>query len=89
MAISQGKQIKSIQRGVLTIPNGSATATATIAQVDPQKSTLTFAGWDTIETGSQQGTMSVALENATTVRGEKYAAGSTTLTATYQVVEYY
>lgn len=69
-----GSQIKSIQRGTITI-SGSASATATITAVNTSKSELRFLGARTIDdTVNAWGTSTIELTNSTTITARWYSA---------------
>lgn len=83
--------VKSVQRGIITIAGGKASATATINAVNMSKSEISYAG---LLTGSDYGGTSTAthlvLTNATTVTATRGTSGYTTkVEIPYQVVEYY
>lgn len=90
-----GGSIKSIQRGVITIPtNGTGTGSATITAVDTSKSVLHLLGFGgyTVVDGSGTNLLSyLVLTNSTTIT----AAGGYSTTNGYpaqiswQIVEYY
>lgn len=91
-----GNQIKSIQRGVITVGTGQASATATITEVDTSKSILSLLGVSTSLTyASSQSSGNrlfyLTLTNSTTIT----ATGGTIRTTdqatlvSWQIVEYY
>lgn len=76
--------IKLIQRGVISVPSGSTTATATITAVDTSKSILSNLGRHIdISRGG-----SLTLTNSTTITAT-CTTGSSNTTISYQLVEYY
>lgn len=90
--------IKSIQTGTIVIATGSTSNTATITSVTTTKSVLTLLGMQSSDSmsfgssgsapGSTIGTLT--LTDATTVTfARNNSTGSRTLTAAFQVVEYY
>jgi len=83
-----GQRIKSIQRGVLTVIAGSATAT--ISSVDTSKSILSFLGNTAYNNGtSGTGDIYIELIDSTTIRGTRQSpTGGAGTFVSYQVVEY-
>lgn len=86
----QRSMIRSIQRGVLSIPNGSSTAAATISTVDMPNSVLSVSQdgdgavgrWDA-STGT------VVLTNATTITATRTTITGDVLRTSYEVIEYW
>ena len=67
-----GRPIKSTQRGVIVIPNGTSSATATISAVNTAKSELRFLGSTGTNGASPTGyvTSRIQLTNSTTLTAE-------------------
>lgn len=67
-----GRAIKSMQRGIIVIPDNTTTATATISAVNTAKSELRFLGSNGITTAGPVGyvTSSIQLTNSTTLTAE-------------------
>ena len=84
------RPIKSIQRGIITIPNGTSTATATISAVNTAKSELRFLGSTGANGGSPTGfvTSRIQLTNSTTLTAEStaFAYGHA---LSWELTEYY
>jgi len=86
----QRSMIRSIQRGVLSVPNGSSTAAATITSVDPNNSVLSVSQdgdgavnrWD-----ASVGT--VVFTNATTITATRTTTTGDVLRTSYEVIEYW
>lgn len=77
-----GNRIKSIQRGMITIPNNAASATATIASVDTTKTELRMLGFSC--GGSDNSALPrISLTSSTQItatrQGTADAIGSTTV----------
>ena len=86
--------VKSIQRGTITIPASTASKTATITAVNPDKALVVFSGFvfgdHQYDSFSGNATASLTLTNATTVTASRYNTSSDdTLTIPYQVIEFY
>lgn len=83
--------IKSVQRGVISIPNGAATAAATVSEVNPAKSELRFLGGSGY--GPSQTTEArvprVALTNGTTVTANTVSNVSVITPVGWELTEYY
>ena len=87
-----GGGIKLIQRGTITLSpgGGNASGTATITAVDTAKTIISSLGASADSSGSYAGFLRVALTNSTTVTMYYIGAGiGATMTAGFQVVEYY
>jgi len=88
-ALSEQSQIKSIQRGAVSLANGATSATATISSVTTAKSVLSWLGTVPESQNDFANTMAaLSLTNATTVTATR-AASSQGIYVYYQVVEYY
>lgn len=82
-----GTAIKSIQRGTIAITSTNQTNTATITSVDTAKSILIHLGQKSGGSDSSQ-VAYLELTDATTVTASREGTSST-LTVSYEVVEYY
>ena len=83
-----GMQIKSIQRGVITIAGGTVSATATITAVNPAKSELRYLGnifGGTILAGFAY----LALTNATTITATRGGAPVDGTDVSWELTEWY
>lgn len=84
--------IKSIQRGTITLADTVTSATATIGAVDPNNTRLIFLGNNSTNTGgagsSNPTSARIALTNATTVTASRIT-GTDLMTVSYEVIEYY
>jgi hypothetical protein len=82
--------LKSIQRGPITINNGSGTSTATITAVDPNKSLLMWLGTQVQNvSGNANDTYNrLNSTNATTITVTRSGSTNANVTA-YQVLEYF
>lgn len=96
MAYYTPGQIKSIQRGTITIAANQSSATATITSVDTSKAELRLLGFyvSTMDTDTPtiniRNHVYVTLANATTVSALRhYADTSGVATVSYEVVERY
>lgn len=84
--------VKRIQRGVITIPSGSASATAAITAVNTAKAVVLYGGAsggkDNGMGSSEDGNATLQLTSSTVVTATRFF---TTYNATvpYQVIEYY
>ena len=85
-----GSQIKSIQRGTITI-SGAASATATITAVNTSKTELRFLGARTIDdTANAWGTSTIELTNSTTITARwDSAAFANTNKVSWELTEFY
>ena len=86
--------IKSIQRGVITIPTKTKDATVTINEVDTSKAIVVFSGsvLGTHQSDAYSGnaTAYLQLTNSTTVTATRYGNSSEyTVTIPYQVIEFH
>lgn len=82
--------ISSIQRGVITIPDGASSATATITAVTLAKSYLEYGGWSTATSGAPSNadwSVRVQLTNSTTVTAVRNVSSETS-SVSYQVVQF-
>ena len=83
------RAIKSIQRGVITIPANAGSATATISAVVTAKSQETLLGFSTVG-GDNTFSPRIALTNSTTVTATKTnAALVATTDVSWSVIERY
>ena len=84
-----GRPIKSIQRGAITIPNGSASAIATITAVIPAKTALRWLGGSGYNSGGLMLIPRIELTNSTTVTA--YAGGLVGgfMSCGWELTEYY
>lgn len=84
---SGGNTIKSIQRGIITAPNGTpGSGTATITSVDVSKSVVNLCGVaGNASWGAHEGV--VSLTNSTTVTGSQYGSNSTRYIS-FEVIEF-
>ncbi len=90
MSYFSASVIKSIQRGIVTIPDGSSTATISLTTVDTTKTVVNFLGASYTWTapGSYQSTMyRLQLTNATTLTATRDSTGGT-LNVSYEIVEF-
>lgn len=90
LRIQGGSMIKSIQRGTLTI-SAATSGTATIAAVDPSKSSLTLLGLSFANSGAIDPftyNVTLALTDSTTLTATR-GANTITLTIAYEVKEYF
>lgn len=84
-----GTFIKSIQRGVLTIPSGSSSATATITSVDTANSVLHISqDGDGIVDRWDASLAYVVFTNATTLTATRTGTTGDAVRTSYHVVEY-
>ena len=85
-----GSQIKSIQRGTITI-SGATSATATITAVNTSKSELRFLGARTKDdTVNAWGTSTIELTNSTTITARwDSAAFANTNNVSWELTEFY
>lgn len=85
-----GARIKSIQRGVLTIPTVAGTATATISAVNTAKAEVRFVGQSSsVGVNSDVANARLYLNNATTVGAIRGASsGAAVVDVTYEVTEW-
>lgn len=84
-------QIKSIQRGTITISSAVTSNTATITAVTMAKSIVVSGGFtvdDTYAAGPEEYMVRLVLTNTTTVTASKGVSG-TGITIAYQVIEFY
>lgn len=83
--------VKSIQRGVITMPNGS-TATATINAVDTNKAIVIHCG-NFSNNASYDDSIyyecTVELTDETTVTATRYIDDSVSCTVAFEVIEFY
>jgi hypothetical protein len=91
--VGAGGRIKSIQRGVVSIGAFSNSSTTTISAVDTSKSILSFLGQDTSTANAASLIFNriayLSLTNSTTITATANASGSSALTVSWQLVEYY
>lgn len=87
---SGSARIKSIQRGSITIADGTASNTATIASVVTENARLVCLGWSSTNVQQADNAFArIALTNSTTItatRGAASTGGATTVS--YEVIEY-
>lgn len=84
-----GRAIKSIQRGTITITNGTSTATATITSVDTAKTELRLLGSSTPGTGTSDNVLvRITLTNATTITATRGATAND-VTVSWELTERY
>lgn len=89
MISNQAGTIKSIQRGVVTIADNSATGTATISAVNTAKSVIEFLGGTGAGTSDQRDSRcTIVLTNSTTVTATRIGAFNA-CDATFQVTEFF
>lgn len=82
--------VKSVQRGTITIPRSSGSATATISSVQTNKSIVVYGGMTVDVNGDPSEEPYLTLTNSTTVTAtRKYANTNVATTVSYQVIEYY
>lgn len=91
---AQSGKIKSIQRGVISIPKTSTSSSVIITAVDTTKSILHFLGQDTCagRTGNVTRSAYISLTNSNTISAIANAVGDNTediLNVSWQLVEYY
>ena len=85
-----GRAIKSVQRGVVTVANGTASGSATISSVNTAKAELRFLGG----TGQDQGTSNylvspkISLTNSTTV-SVSFSSATNNGQVSWELTEYY
>lgn len=91
-----GSGIKSIQRGVITIPVSAFSATATISSVNPAKSELRFLGGSGVANDGTNWAVIAALRltNATTITATRQFARSgntfaSDCTVSWELTEWY
>lgn len=89
-AVGNG-MVKSVQRGVITIPKSAENATATINAVDTTKAVVLYGGYSTgvATNGNSHNTIRLTLANPTTLTANREATSSYAATVAYQVIEYY
>jgi len=85
-----GRGFKSIQKGAITIPNGSTSAVVTVSAVNTSRYLLLWAGGLGIATGSIAVIPELDLTNATTITASIHTAASASgVRGRYQLVEFY
>lgn len=86
-----GRAIKSIQRGVISMPDGGSggtiSHTATVTSVNTSKADLTYLGNNSSGTGANS-LAYLQLTNSTTITATRATSGSATAVS-WQLVEYY
>ena len=82
--------IKSIQRGVISIPSGSQEGTVTIKPVDPNKTIVNNTGMTTdYNYGTAIWNAAIILENETTLKMFRDASLYVEAAIAYEVIEFY
>lgn len=82
--------IKSIQRGTITIPANSTSATATITSVVTTKTELRFLGVTSQSTGIDTALARITLTNSTTITATRNTVSTTNNTiVSWELTEYY
>jgi|TARA_R110001583_G_scaffold171730_1_gene325431 hypothetical protein len=84
-----GSSITSIQRGTISLGAGSnpQVVTATITEVDVDKSILSWLGVRTTHDGSAKGQVNLVLSNSTTISATRDDATNTSIVS-WQIVEW-
>jgi len=84
--------VQSVQRGAITLPDGTASATATITAVDPLRTVVRSLGFSATApvTTAAENTFAVVLTNATTVTGSRQTGGSpaSEVIGSYEAIQY-
>jgi len=83
-----GGGIKSVQRGTITVPSNSSSATATITAVDTSKSMMNYLGFAGGGVSTYDLWPRIALTNSTTVTASRTGA-SFSSSVSYEVIEFY
>jgi hypothetical protein len=86
LASQSNVAIKSIQRGIIGIPNGSTSATATITSVNTSKTELRYLGYNYASTNIQS---ALTLTNSTTVTASLPSNAAATFNVYWELTEYY
>lgn len=84
-----GRAIKSTQRGVISIPNGTATAAATISSVVTAKTQLRILGGSGVSSGGYLITPRIELTNSTTITAACNFVVSGSASIGWELTEYY
>ena len=84
-----GRAIKSIQRGVIVIPNGTISTTATISAVNTAKSELRFLGSGGVNSSGTPIFTPIRLTNSTTLTAESSNGSAYGHSISWELTEYY
>ena len=84
-----GLTINNIQRGTIALTNGNASATATVTSVDTTMSLLTYLGGSTTNLNTNETDFArIVLTDATTVTATRSNSNGSTVTVSWELVEY-
>ena len=84
-----GRALKSVQRGVITVPASSSSSTATVTAVVTSKSRLTWLGGLGIVNSTEAGIPRIALTNSTTITATTRGNAATNTDVGWQLEEFY
>ena len=85
-----GRPIKSIQRGVFSIPNGTSTVSVTISAVHVSRSELRYLGGSGMdESGAPVGSTMLSLTNSTTLTSSSTNGYVYNHAISWELTEYY
>ena len=84
---TSGNRIKSIQRGVITIPYNTTSATATIASVDTSKTELRMLGFSTplVDTNAAP---RISLTSSTQITAIRVISGGSDTVVSWELTEF-
>ena len=84
-----GRAIKSTQRGVINIPNGTAIAAATISSVVTAKTQLRMLGGSGLDSGGSLIVPRIELTNSTTITATCNLVAAGFASVSWELTEYY